>query len=121
MVQSRLATLFAPLLMVVEAQVVATLLPPIAPILVLVRFPILRDAQPSLASNLKVFAATIAAVPTTAAVVTEQLAISSIPLFSRQFHSALHGDKLFPSPYPRFLLQELRSTLASEACATVPL
>ena len=62
MVQSRLAALFALLLMVIEAQVVATLLLPIVPILVLVQYPIPQDAQPSLASNLVVFATAIAVV-----------------------------------------------------------
>ena len=115
-----MVTLFAPLLMAIEAQVVATLLPPIVPILVLVQYPIPQDAQPSLASNLVVFAAAIAVVQATVTIVIEQLAASSIPLFSKQFHSALHEDKLFPSPCHHFLQQVLRSTLASEACAIAP-
>ena len=52
-----------------------------------------------------------------AAVVIGRLATSSVPLSSMQFHSALHVDKLFPNPCLHFLLQVLRSTLASEACA----
>ena len=106
--------------MVIEAQVVATLLPPIVPILVLVQFPIPQDARQSLASNLVVFATAIAVVQATATIVIEQLAISSIPLFSKQFHSALHEDMLFLGPYHRFLQLMLRSTLASEACAIAP-
>ena len=107
--------------MVIEAQVVAILLPVIAPILVLGQYPVPQDAQPSLASNLGVAAtAAIVVVQAAAAIVTGRLATSSIRLFSMQFHSALHEDKLFPSPYHHFLQQVLRFTLASEACAIVP-
>ena len=98
----------------------ATLLPVIAPILVLVQSLDPLDAQPSLASSLAVAAVVIAAGQAAAIIVTGLLAISSIPLFSMQFHFAPHEDRQFLSPYHHFLQQELRSTLASEACAIVP-
>ena len=98
----------------------ATLLPVIAPILVLVQSLILQDAQPSLVFNLAVAAVVIAVVQAAAIIVTGWLATSSIPLFSVQFHFAPHEDRQSLSPYHHFQQQELRSTLASEACAIVP-
>ena len=61
---------------------VATLLPVIAPILVLVQSLIPQDAQQSPASNLAVTVVVIAAGQAAAIIVTGPLAISSIPLFS---------------------------------------
>ena len=116
---SRLAALFAPLQLVIEDRVVATLLRAMALILVLAQWLIPQDAQPSPASNLAATAA-IASAQAAAAVVIGRLATSSVPLSSVQFHSALREDKLFPSPYPNSLQQVPRSTLASEVCAIAP-